>query len=29
VQWVMSYRGRDAVERYRYDGSRRLFVAER
>lgn len=29
VQWVMSYRGRDAIERYRYDGGRRLFVRER
>jgi ABC-type tungstate transport system permease subunit len=29
VQWVMSYRGREAIERYRYDGDRRLFVAER
>lgn len=25
VQWVMSFRGRDAIERYRYDGGRRLF----
>lgn len=29
VQWVMSYRGRDAIERYRYDGGRRLFMRER
>ena len=29
VQWVMGYRGRDAIERYRYDGERRLFVRER
>lgn len=29
VQWVMSYRGRDAIERHRYDGGRRLFVRER
>lgn len=29
VQWVMSYRGRTAIERYRYDGGRRLFFHER
>lgn len=29
VQWVMSYRGCDAIERYRYDGGRRLFMRER
>lgn len=29
VQWVMSYRGRDVIERHRYDGERRLFVRER
>lgn len=29
VQWVMSYRGRDEIERYRYYGGRRLFVRER
>lgn len=29
VQWLMSYRGRDAIEQYRYDGGRRFFVRER
>lgn len=29
VQWLMSYRGRDSIERYRYDGDRRFFVRER
>lgn len=29
VQWVMSYRGRDAIERYRYEGGRRFFIRER
>ena len=29
VQWLMSYRGRDAIERFRYDGERRFFVRER
>lgn len=29
VQWVMSYRGRDAIERYRYDGEQRFFLRER
>lgn len=29
VQWVMSFRGRDAIERYRYDGGRRFFISER
>lgn len=29
VQWVMSYRGRETIERFRYDGGRRLFVRER
>ena len=29
VQWVMSFRGREAIEGYRFDGDRRLFVAER
>ncbi len=28
VQWVMSHRGRDAIERYRFEGDRRLFLAE-
>lgn len=29
VQWVMSYRGRDAIQRYRYGDGQRLFLAER
>jgi tungstate transport system substrate-binding protein len=29
VQWVMSYRGREIIERHRYDGARRWFVTER
>ena len=29
VQWVMSYRGREEIDRYRYQGGRRLFVQER
>jgi tungstate transport system substrate-binding protein len=29
VQWVMSYRGRDIIERHRFDGGRRLFASER
>ena len=29
VQWVMSHRGRDIIERHRYDGNRRFFVTER
>lgn len=29
VQWLMSYRGRDEIERYRYDGERRFFLRER
>jgi ABC-type tungstate transport system permease subunit len=29
VPWVTSYRGRDAIARYRYDGGRPLFVRER
>ncbi|HYC89086.1 MAG TPA: chloride channel protein [Thermoanaerobaculia bacterium] len=29
VQWVMSHRGRDIVERHRFDGARRWFVTER
>lgn len=29
VQWVMSYRGRDTIDRHRYDGERRLFLRER
>lgn len=29
VQWLMSYRGRDEIERYRYEGERRFFVRER
>jgi len=29
VQWVMSHRGRDIIERHRYDGARRLFGTER
>jgi tungstate transport system substrate-binding protein len=29
VQWVMSYRGRDAIDRYRYDGEHRLFLSEK
>ncbi|MEO8379349.1 MAG: hypothetical protein ABI779_06775 [Acidobacteriota bacterium] len=29
VEWVMSYRGREAVERFRFDGDRRLFIGER
>jgi len=29
VEWVMSYRGREAIERYRYDDGRRLFFRER
>ncbi len=28
MQWLMSYRGRDAVEDYRFDGGRRFFLAE-
>jgi len=28
VQWVMSFRGREAIEAYRFDSERRLFVAE-
>lgn len=29
VQWLMSHRGRDAVDRYRYHGGRRFFMRER
>lgn len=29
VQWLMSYRGRDEIERYRYEGERRFFARER
>jgi len=29
VQWVMSHRGRDIIERHRFDGGRRWFVTER
>lgn len=29
VQWIMSYRGRDAIQRYRYGADQRLFVEER
>lgn len=29
VHWVMSYRGRDAVEHYRFDGDRHYFFSER
>lgn len=29
VQWVMSHRGRDIIERHRFDGGRRWFVDER
>lgn len=29
VQWIMSYRGRDWIDRYRYDGERRFYVQER
>lgn len=29
VQWIMSYRGRDAIQRYRYGADQRLFVDER
>jgi tungstate transport system substrate-binding protein len=29
VQWVMSHRGREVIERHRYDGGRRFFAAER
>lgn len=28
VQWAMSYRGRDAIQRHRYGSGQRLFVAE-
>jgi tungstate transport system substrate-binding protein len=28
-QWTLSYRGRDAIQRYRYGDGQRLFVAER
>lgn len=28
VQWVMSYRGRDVIERHRFDGGRHWFVKE-
>lgn len=28
VQWLMSYRGREAVEGYRFEGGRRFFLAE-
>ena len=28
VQWLMSYRGRDAVDGYRFDGGRRFFLTE-
>jgi tungstate transport system substrate-binding protein len=28
VQWVMSFRGRESVESYRFEGDRRLLVAE-
>jgi tungstate transport system substrate-binding protein len=29
VQWVMSHRGRDIIERHRFEGGRRWFVTER
>lgn len=29
VQWVMSHRGRDIIERHRFDGGRRWFTTER
>jgi tungstate transport system substrate-binding protein len=29
VQWAMSFRGREVVERLRYDGERRFFAGER
>jgi tungstate transport system substrate-binding protein len=29
VQWVMSHRGREIVERHRFDGARRWFATER
>ncbi len=29
MQWLMSYRGREAVEDYRFDGGRKFFLAER
>jgi tungstate transport system substrate-binding protein len=29
VQWIMSYRGRDEIQRYRYGAEQRLFVEER
>jgi tungstate transport system substrate-binding protein len=28
VQWIMSYRGRDAIQRYRYADGQRFFFAE-
>lgn len=29
VQWVMSHRGRDIIEEYRFDGERRWYTTER
>lgn len=29
AQWLMSYRGRELIEQYRFDGERRYFVRER
>lgn len=29
VQWILSYRGREAIQRYRYGADQRLFVDER
>jgi hypothetical protein len=29
VQWIMSIRGRDAIQRYRYGDDQRLFLEER
>lgn len=29
VQWIMSYRGREAIQRYRYGAGQRLFIDER
>ncbi len=29
VQWIMSYRGRDAIQRYRFGADQRFFLVER
>ena len=29
AEWIMSYRGREAIQRYRYGDGQRLFVEER